>query len=97
MTVPVKNGWTAAQVAAELGYSKWWFYKNGADLVAKQNFPAPMAGTTRWDPEAVRAWKRAQWEKPATPAAAPARSQDDIDRILAERAAAIAAGGRVFH
>lgn len=48
-----------AQVAAKLGQTVSWLYRNLANLVETQGFPHPTIGSmrgARWDPAAIDAW-----------------------------------------
>lgn len=97
---------TQAQVAAGLGVTEDWFYRNRARLMREEGFPPPLplgiAGM-KWDPLAIELWMnsklppdlRAMLAPPAPPAAPGPLSFDDeaaIDAALDARAAAIAAG-----
>lgn len=85
---------TARQVAAFLGHSRDWFYRNRARLEREQGFPKPVPGINRWDPGALVAWRLAQQ-------GIPLQAAGELGRRLTERewaeeldrnAAAIAAG-----
>lgn len=47
--------WTPAEVAAALGRSLDWYYRNITRLRAA-GFPAPLPIVRRYDPAAVRRW-----------------------------------------
>lgn len=62
MTRPHRPALTRAQVAAELGETLDWFYRNRKRLERDHGFPPALPGTNgrKWDLKAINAWKDAQ-------------------------------------
>ena len=57
---------TRAEVAAKLGYSRWFFSRNWRTWRREIGFPGPVVGS-RWDDRTLDDWIRARGAEPAKP------------------------------
>lgn len=78
---------TRAEVAARLGHSLVWFYRNEKRIQKQERFPAPALGTlaaARWDPAAIDYWldcKIRRTQEGAHPIVAVGLSADHYDIV----------------